>query len=74
MMEIKRKTFVSLSGTLLATQRFLATVSALMAVWQPPGHLIPFLAIGRPSHEASLWLFFYFYFYFTKYHNVWPSP
>ena len=61
MMEIKRKIFVILSCTLLATQRSLATVSGLMAVWDLTGHLMPFFAVGHlgsrlPSGCLALFL------------------
>ena len=61
MMEIKRKTFIRLPGTLLATQHSLATVSDLMAVLDPSGHLMPFFAVGllasrRPSGCLALFL------------------
>ena len=54
MMDIRRKPFARFSGTLLATQHSLATVSALMAVWDPSGHLMPFFAVG---HLAPFRLF-----------------
>ena len=47
---IKCKTFVIRPGTRLATQRSLATVSGLMAVWDSNDHLMPFFAVG---HLAS---------------------
>ena len=50
MLEIKRKTFVRLPGTLLVTQHSLTTVRGHMAVWDPTGHLMPFFAVG---HLAS---------------------
>ena len=54
MIEFKRKPFVRLPGTLLATQHSLATVSGLMAVWDPSGHLMPFFAVGHlPSRRPS---------------------
>ena len=61
MMEIKHKTFVILPGTLLATQHSLATVSGLMAVLDPSGHLMPFFAVKHlvcrcPSGCLALYL------------------
>ena len=53
MMEIKCKTFARLPGTLLATQCSLATVSGLMAVWDPSGHMMPFFAVGHLAARRS---------------------
>ena len=60
-MVIKHKTIVRLPGTLLAIQRSLATVSGLIAVSDPGGHLMSFFALGhrasrRPSGCLALFL------------------
>ena len=56
MMEIKRKPFARLPGTLLATPCSLATVSGLMTVWDPSDHLIPFAVGHLPSGCLTLCL------------------
>ena len=49
-MEMKLKTADNILGTLLASSALLGSISALMAVWRPPGRSMLFLAVGHPGH------------------------